>query len=384
MSAETGRREPFVVGWEEWLALPDLGLPAIRAKIDTGAKTSSLHAFEIEPFGPAGAPQVRFGIHPVPGREDIARYCAAPIVDRREVASSNGDREARYVIRTRLVLGGHDWGEIETTLANRESMAYRMLLGRQALRGGMLVDPQHSFLQPRLSHKLYTGLAPQPRPHRQLRIALVASKPARRSNLLLQEAASHRGHLLDILPLADLTLDFDSQRPRLVIGQQVVGSYDTVLARATGGPPGQSAAVVRYFQQSGALALNGAEALDRLRNPFLVAGMLQAAGLPAARGAADRAHASVLVLHGDVAACSGIASPRETKLAMRGAQVLGLGMAAISIATEADGPRIADIDPNPSLTDFDKPRDIARAVIVALESRRRMPAAFPSTGDTDS
>ncbi len=104
MSKPSDSTPPFVVGWEEWLALPELGLPAIRAKIDTGAKTSALHAFEIETFGPAAAPMVRFGIHPIPGREDIARYCTATIVDRREITSSNGDREARFVIRTRLVM----------------------------------------------------------------------------------------------------------------------------------------------------------------------------------------------------------------------------------------------------------------------------------------
>ncbi len=169
MTRTPGNSTPFVVGWEEWLALPDLGLPAIRAKIDTGAKTSALHAFEIEPFGPSSAPMIRFGVHPIPGREDIARYCSAAVTDRREVTSSNGERETRYVIRTRLVLGDRDWGDIEATLANRESMAYRMLLGRQAIRGGMLVDPAASFLQPRLSHKLYAALPKQMLPARRLK-----------------------------------------------------------------------------------------------------------------------------------------------------------------------------------------------------------------------
>ena len=124
--ANTPSKPPVVVGWEEWLALPDLGLPAIRAKIDTGAKTSALHAFAIEPFGPAAAPMVRFGIHPIPGRDDIARFCTAAITDRREVTSSNGEKEIRFVICTPLVLGERNWGAIETTLTNREGMAYRM------------------------------------------------------------------------------------------------------------------------------------------------------------------------------------------------------------------------------------------------------------------
>lgn len=142
------------MGWEEWLALPALELPAIRAKIDTGAKTSALHAFVIEPFGPGSSRRVRFGIHPIPGRDDIERYCTAAVIDRREVTSSNGDKEMRFVIRTGVIMGSLSW-EIEVTLTNREGMAYRMLLGRQGIKSGMLVDPSTSFRQPKLSARLY-------------------------------------------------------------------------------------------------------------------------------------------------------------------------------------------------------------------------------------
>ena len=89
---------PFELGWEEWLALPDLGLPAIKAKIDTGAKTSALHASVIEPFGPVTSPQVRFLIQPDPNNPALEVTCSAPVVDRREVTSSNGETELRYVI----------------------------------------------------------------------------------------------------------------------------------------------------------------------------------------------------------------------------------------------------------------------------------------------
>lgn len=145
---------PFIIGWQEWLALPGLGLPAVKAKIDTGARSSALHAFLIEPFGPASAPMVRFGVHPVPGRSDVAVFCTAEVVDRRQVTSSNGEKETRYFIRTPVALGEHTW-PIEIGLTNRESMTYRMLLGRQGISPGMLVDPTASFRQPRLSYKLY-------------------------------------------------------------------------------------------------------------------------------------------------------------------------------------------------------------------------------------
>ncbi len=145
---------PFILGWEEWVTLPELGLPAIKAKVDTGARTSALHAFYVEPFGPARARKVRFGVHPVPRRNDIEVECVARLVDRREVRSSNGEREQRYVIETPIRIGDREW-PIEVTLANRDTMSYRMLLGRRAIAGDVLVDPSSSFLQPKLRYKIY-------------------------------------------------------------------------------------------------------------------------------------------------------------------------------------------------------------------------------------
>ena len=135
----------FRLGWEEWVSLPDLGLPALKAKVDTGARTSALHAFDIEPFGPANAPRVRFAIHPIPGREDLVIPCSAKIVDRREVISSNGDMEYRFVIRSDIAIGDRRW-PVEMTLTDRGQMAYRMLIGRQALTPDMIVSPLDSFL----------------------------------------------------------------------------------------------------------------------------------------------------------------------------------------------------------------------------------------------
>lgn len=145
----------LIVGWQEWVALPELGLPALKAKIDTGAKTSALHTEFIEPYGSARRPKVRFSVRPSPDSH-LEVIATADIIDRREVASSNGVRELRYVIETRLCLGGREW-PIEVTLTNRERMAYRMLIGRQALRSDMLVDCAASFCQPRLSYRLYAG-----------------------------------------------------------------------------------------------------------------------------------------------------------------------------------------------------------------------------------
>ncbi len=377
-------RAPFIVGWEEWLALPDLGLPAIRAKIDTGAKTSALHAFAIEPFGQLSAPMVRFGVHPVPGREDITRVCTAAVFDRREVTSSNGEKETRFVIRTRLVLGDRDWGEIETTLANRESMAYRMLLGRQAIRGGLLVDPGASFVQPKLSHKLYAGMPRQTLPQRHLRIALVATKPTRTSNIKLQEEAASRGHTLDILPLDTLMLEFEADRPSLWAGATPLPPYDAVIARATGGAPGLAAAVVHHMQAAGAITLNPASAIERLRNPHLLAARLHAHGVPARLAAGEHeASSRLLLVLGGCLASQGFAGDTETRLAMRAAAALELGMVAIEVARIDGTWRIASIDPNPPLTGYGQAATLARAIIMGIETQVRTPATLPPAADGD-
>ena len=147
---------PLVLGWQEWIALPELGLPALKAKIDTGAKTSALHTYRIEPFGTTKRPKVRFTVHPDPKRSHLEITASAPVVDQREVTSSNGERELRFVIATLIQIGAHGW-PIEVTLTNRERMSYRMLIGRQAIRPNVLVDPDASFRQPRLSYTLYGG-----------------------------------------------------------------------------------------------------------------------------------------------------------------------------------------------------------------------------------
>lgn len=142
----------ILVGWEEWCAFPDLGLPAIKAKVDTGAKTSALHAFKIRSFFDGGTEFVTFDIHPIQRTKKYVKTCVAPVLDRRYVSDSGGHKEKRYVISTPLLLGSKLW-DIEITLTNRDTMAFRMLLGREAMRGKVMVDPIKSCHQGKINIK---------------------------------------------------------------------------------------------------------------------------------------------------------------------------------------------------------------------------------------
>lgn len=148
-----------MVGWKEWCALPALAIPAIKAKIDTGAKTSALHAFNIEISVDRGEPFVFFNVHPLPKNRELVVYCRAPLIDHRYVSDSGGHREKRYVIASPLRLGGDIW-QIEITLANREPMAFRMLLGREALRGRVYINPASSTCQRKLTMRQALALYP--------------------------------------------------------------------------------------------------------------------------------------------------------------------------------------------------------------------------------
>lgn len=140
---EARHADQVVVGWREWVALPDLGIDSIKAKIDTGARTSALHGFSLDVATERGVRVARFGVHPIQHDGDTVVWCSAPVIDERNVRDSGGRREWRFVIETPLRMGPIE-RPVELTLTGRDTMLFRMLVGRTAL-AGLYVDPSISY-----------------------------------------------------------------------------------------------------------------------------------------------------------------------------------------------------------------------------------------------
>jgi hypothetical protein len=134
------------LGWREWVGFPDLNIQRIKAKVDTGARTSALHAFRLEPFKRDDAQWVRFAIHPIQGDTETVVECEAPVKEQRTVRDSGGHEELRYVIETQIAIG-HQSITAEVTLTDRDTMRFRVLLGRTALRKRYVIHPGKSYLQ---------------------------------------------------------------------------------------------------------------------------------------------------------------------------------------------------------------------------------------------
>ncbi len=257
------------LGWEEWVGLPDLSLPAIKAKVDTGARTSALHAVAIEPFGTEKNPQVRFIMHPDPNDPTIEVICSAKVIDRRMVTSSNGVAESRYVIRTPITIGGESW-TIDLSLTNRETMGYRMLIGRSALKKGVSVAPGASFQQPLLSYDLYKkrhrkGGAPR----RPLRIGILTQEPNNYSNTRMIAAAEERGHVIEPITTSRCYMVINNEKPEVHYDGKPLPRFDAIIPRIGSKITFYGMAVVRQFESMGAYCLNPAIGIGSSRDKLL-------------------------------------------------------------------------------------------------------------------
>ncbi len=268
--------ETLSLGWEEWVGLPDLSLPAIKAKVDTGARTSALHAVAVEPFGTQKNPQVRFIMHPDPADPTIEVVCSAKVIDRRNVTSSNGSAELRYVIKSNIHVGGESW-PIEISLTNRETMGYRMLLGRSALKDGVSVVPGASFQQPQLDYKAYkkrpTKKSIKKRP---LRIAILTQEPKNYSNRRMIEAAEARGHVVDCIHTSRCYMSINAHKPEVYYDGKALPRYDAVIPRIGSSMTFYGMAVVRQFEAMGVYCLNKAAPIGQSRDKLLAHQVLAA------------------------------------------------------------------------------------------------------------
>ncbi len=265
-------------GWEEWVALPDLGLPAIKAKVDTGARTSALHASDIEVFGSNTRPKVRFVVHPVANDYNVAITCSANILDRREVTSSNGESELRYVIKSSIAVAGHSW-PVEITLTNRASMASRMLLGRQALGENITITASDRRLQPDLSYDVYrsAGLR-KVTPQRALRIAVLSREDNYSTRRLVQEGED-RGHSIEVIDTTRCYIAMNAMSPEVHYDGTRLPRFDAVIPRIGASITPYGTAVIRQFESIGTYCVNGSEGIRASRDKLHAHQILASKGI---------------------------------------------------------------------------------------------------------
>ncbi len=256
-----------LIGSEEWCALPEMGIHAVKARVDSGAKTSSIHAFNIQPFRRNGVNWVSFEIHPLQNNRRIVIRFERPVADKRRVKSSSGVSETRYVVRSPIRLGKELW-EVELTLANRDSMGFRMLLGREAMNGRLVVDPSLSCtLGDKTADQLkeFYG-APEPQQHG-LKIAVLASNETLYSNQRLLEAGRERGHEMVFLDIKQCYIKLDALEPEVHYrGGRLLNDIDAVLTRIRPSITYYGTALTRQFESMGVLTANSSTAINQSRD----------------------------------------------------------------------------------------------------------------------
>ncbi len=272
--------DKIVVGSEEWVGMRELHIPAIKARVDSGAKTSSIHALNIQRFKRGSKMWVSFEIHPLQRNRRVTVRCEAPVVDQRVVKSSSGFSEKRYVISTMLSHRGHEW-EVELTLANRDSMGYRMLLGREAMLGRILVDPSASCLGGAFTKEQLEAFYGTAQKHRNgLKIGLLASNPDLYSNQRIIEAGLERGHEIQFFNIRQCYMKLDAETPEVHHrGGEVLNELDAVIPRIRPSITFYGCALTRFFEAIGVYALNGADAITQSRDKLYSLQLLAKSGI---------------------------------------------------------------------------------------------------------
>ena len=270
----------IILGSEEWCSLPELGIPTIKARVDSGAKTSALHAINIAPFKKEGQNWVKFDINPIQNNVKTVIHCEAPLVDKRVVKSSSGFREERYVIQTNLEIGNSNW-LIEMTLTNRDSMGFRMLLGREAMSGRVLVDPEQQYLlgQP-TSDNLKEVYKNSEKASSGIRIGLLASNPELYSNKRIMEAGEMRGHEMHFLNIKECYMKLDAKTPEIHYrGGLILNQFDAVIPRIRPSITFYGCALTRQFEAMNVYCLNSSTAITQSRDKLFSLQLLLQSGI---------------------------------------------------------------------------------------------------------
>jgi ribosomal protein S6--L-glutamate ligase len=267
LNLNTMPQNKIILGSEEWCSFPELGIPAIKARVDSGAKTSALHAINISPFVKDGINWVKFDINPIQNNLKTVIHCEALLIDKRVVKSSSGFREQRYVIQTNINLGNEIWF-IEMTLTNRDSMGFRMLLGREAMSGRILVDPQQQYLLGQNTIENLKDLYIDAIPNKTgLRIGLLASNPELYSNKRIMEAGEMRGHEMHFLNIKECYMKLDADKPEIHYrGGKVLDNFDAIIPRIRPSITFYGCALTRQFEAMKVYCLNSAAAITQSRD----------------------------------------------------------------------------------------------------------------------
>ncbi|WP_149274392.1 30S ribosomal protein S6--L-glutamate ligase [Pareuzebyella sediminis] len=256
-----------VIGSEEWCVFEHLGIPAIKARVDSGAKTSSIQATNIKVFTKGTQEWVKFEVNPLQENRSIAIECQARLIDRRMVKSSSGISEERLVVRTAVTLGA-DMFDIELTLANRDTMEFRMLLGREAISGRYMVNPALNYqVQDFEDSEVNTKYTPYFKEKTGLKIALLASNPQLYSNKRIIEAAEARGHEIVFLNVELAYMKLDAHSPEIRYrGGNILKEFDAVIPRIKPSVTFYGCALIRQFDNLGVYCQNSAESISQSRD----------------------------------------------------------------------------------------------------------------------
>ncbi|QLE00018.1 30S ribosomal protein S6--L-glutamate ligase [Galbibacter sp. BG1] len=256
-----------IIGSQEWVSLPELDISTIKVRVDSGAKTSALHAVNIQPFQRNKDTWVTFDVYPIQNNGKKVIHCEALVIDKRVIKSSTGTRENRYIIKTSLNINDTSW-DIEVSLTNRDSMGYRMLLGREAMMGRLIVDPESSFMLGDLSdedvNKRYKANV---QIQGGLKIGLLASNPNLYSNRRIIEAGERMGHEVEFFNIRQCYMKLDAETPEIHYrGGKILNDLDAIIPRIRPSMTYYGCSLARHFESINIACLNKAESIRQSRD----------------------------------------------------------------------------------------------------------------------